>query len=65
MPSEVGLLWDMPSPIDCCPRCHVPFVPFMRGEVQRSQRFLWVLWRRPYCAVICQACKEIVGWEEP
>jgi hypothetical protein len=55
--------------ISHCPECYVtPLEPFLRGQVQRSpHRFWW--WpfgeTRPYCAVICRACKQIVGWESP
>jgi hypothetical protein len=24
-----------------------------------------VLWRRPYCAVICEHCRTVVGYESP
>lgn len=65
MPKEVLLLRQKPTAVDHCPRCHEPFSYFLRGQVQRSTRWFGVLWRRPYCAIICQACKEIVGWEKP
>lgn len=45
-----------------------PFDPFLRGLIGRSHRTLWS-WPpfklRPYCALICWACKEIVGYEAP
>jgi hypothetical protein len=42
-----------------CPNCHVsPFLPFLRGTVQRLQRPC-------YCALICSTCKEVVGYENP
>lgn len=37
-----------------------------RGQVQRCKRGLPRIWHsRPYCAVICPHCKEIIDWEEP
>ena len=66
MPIEYGLLKDVTPPYCQCPNCGVfPFQPYMRGLVQRSKRFLWVLWRRPYCAVICEHCQTVVGYESP
>jgi hypothetical protein len=63
MPIEYRLFMNVPLSDIKCPRCGVSSNGFMRGQVQRSKRFLWVLWRRPYCAVICHGCKEIIGWE--
>jgi hypothetical protein len=65
MPIEYAILRAYPPAIDRCPQCHEPFSHFLRGQVQRSRRVLGFLWTRPYCAVICQQCKAIVGWEEP
>lgn len=77
MPIEFTLLARMPVPIAECPNCHGrPFVPFLRGTVQRSQRPFWRAVRnaltgrqlpptRPFCALICESCKEIVGHEDP
>ena len=70
MPVEYVLLKDAPVPLGSCPRCHVrPFHPFLRGQVQRSEwwfRWGWPpWWSRPYCALICWACKDIVGYEDP
>jgi predicted nucleic-acid-binding Zn-ribbon protein len=65
MPIEYTLLRDKPLPFDICPKCGKPFKIFMRGQVQKPKRFLWIFWRRPYCAVICHRCKNIVGYEEP
>lgn len=65
MPIEVYLLRDAPEPLETCPKCGKPFESFMRGMVQRPTRWLWIGPRRPYCAVICRACKEIVGYEYP
>jgi len=62
---ECTQLRGAPYFYEACPRCGEPFPEFMRGQVQRGKRFLWVLWRRPYCAVICHKCKRIVGWESP
>ena len=63
MPPEAGMLSDRPPPVDKCPACdRRPFDPFLRGHVQSGWRRFW---GRPYCAVICCHCKEIVGWEHP
>lgn len=72
MPWEYSALKDAPLPgwllghgdYDMnCPKCGAcPFVPFLRGTVQST-------WRRwfglPYCCVICERCKEVVGYEKP
>ncbi len=63
MPKEVLELWDAPQPFVRCPKCDAPFEAFLRGEVQRWPRKWLVGPRRPYCALICRACKEIVGYE--
>ncbi len=66
MPIEVELLEHAPVPITKCPLCGAePFDPFMRGQVQRWPRPWWKFWgkTRPYCALICWTCKEIVGYE--
>ncbi len=65
MPLEADLLKNRPYPFERCPKCGQPFPEFLRGMVQRSRRFLGFLWRQPYCAVICQQCKAIIGWEQP
>lgn len=53
-----------------CPHCGArPFEPFLRGQVGRSAWpwWAWLLplerWRRPSLALICWACKDIVGYE--
>jgi ribosomal protein L34E len=63
MPIECDVLEGRPSPIKTCPKCGADFKPFMRGQVQRWPR-KWLIgpWR-PYCALICSECKEIVGHE--
>jgi hypothetical protein len=67
VPIECDLLKDAAVPLRNCPKCAAPFEPFLRGQVQRSPigwRWGWPPWyHRPYCALICWACKEIVGWE--
>ena len=76
MPAEVAALRDQSEPFDRCPACGAePFKSsHMRGMVQRSPRWPW--WRRwffgskyrgrrDYCAVICNDCEEIVGYESP
>ena len=65
MPIEILKLLQSPPKYYKCPKCDTEFPSFMRGQVQRSKRFLWVLWKRPYCAVICHGCKKIIGWEQP
>jgi hypothetical protein len=65
MPIECAQLDGKQVPKYRCPRCGTVSGGFMRGQVQRSKRFLWILWRQPYCAVICHTCKDIIGWEAP
>lgn len=68
MPVECTLLDDAPVWMMNCPKCAATFRPFLRGQVQRSPRslFSWPPFkRRDYCALICWACKDIVGWESP
>ena len=70
MPIEASLLCDVPYPEVRCPKCgHFPLEPFMRGIVQRHKWGLCLTWpfvcRQPYCAIICSACQEIVGYEAP
>lgn len=62
---EVGLLSKMPYALEMCPHCGQRFPEFMRGQVQRGKRWLWVGPKRPYCAIICHGCKEVIGWEKP
>lgn len=63
MPAEYTLLKDAPVSLEACPKCGAkPFKPFMRGQVQSTWRKFW---RRPYCCLICESCKEIVGYERP
>lgn len=60
MPIEASYLrFDKPK-FEVCPHCKERFEPFLRGMVQSFWRHLF---RKPYCAVICRACKDIVGWE--
>lgn len=65
MPAEYMLLKDLPSPIDNCPKCGAKFEPFLRGTVQRMRGRKWFFFGPyiGYCALICRACKEIVGYE--
>lgn len=74
MPIEAIQLIGQPVALSKCPKCEGPFdaeylgpnEPFMRGLIQRSKYALPRIWRvRPYCAVICPHCKEIVDWETP
>jgi hypothetical protein len=68
MPVEYTELIDELEPFLTCPVCmrvreeKKPFRAFMRGQVQSRWRKLL---RKPYCAVICSDCKEIVGYEQP
>jgi len=68
MPIEARYLKDAPYPEVKCPNCGTfPLEPFLRGLIQRSP--YWFKWQwpffgfRPYCAIICSKCKEIVGYE--
>jgi hypothetical protein len=62
MPIEVLVLSARPEPMEFCPRCGSRFHSFLRGEVQTG----WRKWLGlAYCAVICRACREIVGREKP
>ena len=74
MPIEFALLSGQSLALAKCPKCGEPLnatpghphEPFMRGQVQRTRHALPCFWKtRPYCAVICYRCKEIVDWEEP
>jgi hypothetical protein len=67
MPIEVIQLANAHPMAFTCPKCGAFAYPFMRGQVQRSPFKWWQLWGkpRPYCAVICSECKDIVGWESP
>ena len=69
MPIEAVILADAPIPMNKCPKCGDLYMPFMRGQVQRRPwKFNWrrlKVENRPYCAMICATCKEIVGYEEP
>lgn len=66
MPIEYQMLKDRPSPRNRCPFCGAaPFVPFLRGMIQRPRRRFWFGRTRPYCALICSECKEIVSYEDP
>ncbi len=69
MPWEYGALADARVPLEACPKCGAaPFVPFLRGVVQRLPRPWWrPFWgpTRAYCALICRTCKAIVGYEDP
>ena len=76
MPWEAAALKNAPYPQVACPVCGVfPLEPFLRGQVQRAKRNLVVRWLgwlpipwlapRPYCAIICDKCHNVVGWEAP
>ena len=73
MPIECSQLEFCPAPFKTCPKCKAPFAPFMRGMVQRSAveaPFHWLncWWKKKrfqHVSVICQECKNIVGYEHP
>ena len=65
MTVEYKLLKGEPSAIPTCTKCGYFEPNFMRGMIQRSERLFGFLWNRPYCAVICNKCKNIIGWEYP
>jgi hypothetical protein len=62
MPIETELLRNKPYAKEVCPKCGNAFPEFMRGQVQSA-------WRRwlglGYCAVICERCRKVIGWERP
>ena len=73
MPWQAAVLARRPEPLPACPLCDAePFESFTRGAVQRN-KYPW--WKRPfsafltekdvrpYCAIICSSCGEIVGHE--
>lgn len=68
MPIESDLLQHKPEPFDVCPHCEIkPFRSFLRGQVQRMKHpWYWPFGpTRPYCAVICTNCHQVVGYEAP
>jgi len=71
VPIEYTLLKNQPCELNKCPQCDAqPFKPFIRGTVQRNpypwyDPFGWLTEERPYCALICSKCKNIVGYEGP
>jgi len=69
---EAELLEKMPVIFSRCPNCgEAPFVPYVRGKVQRLvwPNFLSWFWdtlrgrRWPNCALICRSCSHLVAWE--
>ncbi len=67
MPWEYSALARRPALEGTCSECGAPLEYFLRGLVQRGARPWWRFWgpERPYCAIICHACKEIIGYEHP
>jgi len=66
MPIEFKLLKNKPLKIEKCPECGQKNPDYlMRGLIQRSKRFLGILWKRDYCLIICEKCKRDIGWESP
>jgi hypothetical protein len=62
MPIECAILEKYPYAKESCPKCSKAFPEFMRGQVQSRLRKILGL---KYCAIICDGCKEIIGWEKP
>jgi hypothetical protein len=63
---ECKLLRNAPPAFQRCPKCGAaPFTHLMRGQVHRGKRWFLIGPRRDYVTVICQNCKEIVGYESP
>jgi hypothetical protein len=66
MPIEAVFLEHEQEYYMVCPSCgSAPFRGIFRGLVQRSKRRWGIGRKRSYCAVICDACKNIVGYETP
>jgi|SaaInlV_165m_DNA_1040744.scaffolds.fasta_scaffold34537_2 hypothetical protein len=70
MPIEVVQLRGKPVPkrFTKCNGCGAdPFVmdELVRGKIQRCKRKFGFLWKQDYCAVICNNCRDIVGYESP
>ena len=75
MPIEHTLLIAQPEPLEICPNCkRSPFrSDHMRGMVQKAIfsnaiEYLKRWWNKEiwrYCAIICNDCCEIVGYEAP
>ena len=73
MPWQVTVLATRDEILPACPLCDAdPFRSALRGQVQRhplpwwKRPFYWLFREkdaRPYCAIICRDCMEIVGWE--
>jgi hypothetical protein len=64
MPLEYTQLSKQPPSVSHCKRCGYIHPDFLRGTVQRSKRNI-LGQKRHYCAVICNRCNRIVGWESP
>ncbi len=63
MPIEYVQLKDAAQRIEACPKCgRMIGWYFLRGMVHSEIRKFF---RMKYCAVICDKCKEIIGWEKP
>jgi len=62
MPWESEILESYREAYKKCYKCNQPFHGFIRGIVQSS-------WRKflgfGCCAIICQRCTNIIGWEKP
>lgn len=73
MPVEYTILRNKPRPKELryCPHCFKLFKYFWRGCIRKNDlAYVFellvskVLGRKPfYCALICDECKEIVGYE--
>ena len=62
MPIEYTQLKNRMPAFTACKLCGTMDPEFLRGQVQSDWRKFFKL---PYCAVICHACKQIIGWEKP
>ena len=65
MPEEYALLKGAPYALERCPNCGKLHPEFNRGLVHRSKRWFLLGPKRDYCAVICDKCHRIIGWESP
>ena len=60
MPIEAITYQHRSTPYKTCPKCGEDFECFLRGMIVR---FSWFGLRKKCFAVICRACKNIVGHE--
>jgi hypothetical protein len=56
------------SPVEAQPLARCPFCnakPFYAARRWQVRSFWRMLFHKPYCAVICSQCGQIVGYEKP